>query len=687
MIRVEGPDGVTIEFPPDTPEATIKTVMASRYGGPGAEPPKPKTDPKNPSYGATRQAIQGATFGLADEISSGILTPVEMLKAAITGEDSGKGLMDRASAAYTRLVEQDRKGMKDYESDSPVAAVAANIAGGLTPGGALQRAGVTFIQPGASAAARIGQGAAEGAAYGAAYGVGDAEGGPVNRLIGGASGGAMGAATGGLMSGAVEAARAVGAPVVNAVRARMDPEGFAARKIADRLDQSGINAETAANRIDRARANGQPMALVDVGGEGTRNLARTAANIPGPGQERAVRSVNLRQMGQGDRLKRAIGDMFADPNAYLETRDAIRDGMRTAARPLYERAYGEPVQFTTGLQEIIDTPAGRAALLEAERMAANAREPFQQFFVRMGDDPNNISITRVPDMRAWDWIKRALDARIEANTIREPFRAPQLNNEARIINGLRQGLLQELDGQVPVYAQARRVWSTGMEADEAIQAGRDIFSSGAAQFRRTMGAMSPQQQELARLGVAEKMRELIDKTGFTNNALLKFFQNRENVGALRAAFPDAGSFRQFRTAMINEARMRRTYDAVKGNSTTARQLMDIMEARNPAEGAMTDAAMGAATGGSAGAIASLLSSARSGLARLGGLTPQTADRMVDMLFSRDPQRIREIVTTLQEIENRAVPAEQRGALVRGLISRALGSQSGTVAAPPREMSR
>jgi hypothetical protein len=682
MIRVEGPDGVTIEFPPDTPEATIKTVMASRYGGPGAQPPKANTDPKNPSYGATRQAIQGATFGLADEISSGILTPVEMVKAAITGEDSGKGFMDRASAAYTRLVEQDRKGMKDYESDSPVASVAANIAGGLTPGGALQKAGMTFIKPGASTSARIGQGAAEGAAYGAAYGVGNAEGGPTARLAGAAEGGAVGGLTGGALSGAIEGARAVGGPIINAVRARMDPEGYAARKVADRLSQSGLDAETAAARLAKAQEGGQNMALVDVGGEGARNLARTAANIPGKGQENAVRAVNLRQTSQGDRIKRVVRDLFTDTDSYIETKDAIKEGVKKAAKPFYDQAEKQPIEFTTGLQEIIDTPAGRAAMLDAKRMAENSREPFKQFFVQIGDDPTNVSITQVPDMRAWNWIKQALDAKIEANTIREPFRAPQMNNEARILNGLKQSLVKELDAQNPSYAQARKIWSSGMEADAAIEAGRAIFDTPAKQFAKTMQAMSPQQRELARLGVAESIRARIDKAGPTNNALLRFFSNREQYNAIKAAFPDKESFAAFRTAMFNEARMRKSYDAVKGNSTTARQMMDIMESRNPAEAGLTDAAFGAATGGGAGVVASLLSTAKSGLARMGGMTPQSAAKMVDMLFARDPAKVQQIVDTLQRVEQQGIAAGERGAVIRRLLSNALANTSSGAAVRP-----
>lgn len=645
-----------------------------------AAPPPPKERSFREGLGDfNRQVLQNVTFGLADEIASGIMTPLEMAKGAITGEDKGKGFFERIPAAYGRLVEADRKEMADYERDHPVASTAANIVGGVVTGGTLAKGGLTFIKPGATTGQAIVQGAKEGAAYGGLSGFGNAEGGLADRAEGAAKGAAVGGVIGGAIPAAVAGVKAVVSPVVNAARARMDPEGFAARKVSDRLAASGLDAETAANRLTRANAGGQSLALVDIGGEGARNLARTAANIPGPGQEKAVRAVTIRNLTQGDRIKRAVSDLLADPDAYLTTKDAIKEGMKTAAKPLYEAAEKVNVPFTNKLEEILQTPAGKAAMRDAMTMAANERKPFQQFFAQIGADPNDIKITRVPDMRAWDWIKRALDAKIEANTERMPFMAPRMNNEARILNGLKMELVGELDSLNPIYRQARQVWSSGMEADAAVEAGKGIFNVDPRQFARTMKAMSPQQQELARLGVAEALRDKIDSAGMTHNALLKFFSTRDQVNAIKAAFPDEVSFNSFRKAMLNEARMRKTANAVMGNSTTAKQLMDIMEARSPAEGVLTDAAFGAATGGAPGVIASLISSAKSGLNRLGGLTPATASKMVDMLFARDPTRVRAIVQKLQSIEAAQLSAEARNTAIRRMMTEELAmlSASGT----------
>src|SRR3990167_8908318 len=48
---------------------------------------------------------QGATFGFSDEIFAAGLTPFEMMRGAIRGQDTGKGIGERVSDSYTRALE------------------------------------------------------------------------------------------------------------------------------------------------------------------------------------------------------------------------------------------------------------------------------------------------------------------------------------------------------------------------------------------------------------------------------------------------------------------------------------------------------------------------------------------------------------------------------------------------------
>lgn len=72
-IEVEAPNGDIIEFPNGTPPATIKKVMAARYGGPkGGKKPAPK------KAGAVETALSGFRTGLKD-ITENIPSPLNYL--------------------------------------------------------------------------------------------------------------------------------------------------------------------------------------------------------------------------------------------------------------------------------------------------------------------------------------------------------------------------------------------------------------------------------------------------------------------------------------------------------------------------------------------------------------------------------------------------------------------------------
>lgn len=77
-IEVEAPNGDIIEFPNGTPPATIKKVMAARYGGPkGGKKPAPK------KAGAVETALSGFRTGLQD-VMSNIPSPLNYIAELTT---------------------------------------------------------------------------------------------------------------------------------------------------------------------------------------------------------------------------------------------------------------------------------------------------------------------------------------------------------------------------------------------------------------------------------------------------------------------------------------------------------------------------------------------------------------------------------------------------------------------------
>ncbi|MCE7073695.1 hypothetical protein LZG74_25520 [Dyadobacter sp. CY327] len=148
------------------------------------------------------QALQGATFGFADEatdaLAAGVVSPF---------------VDESFSDLYNQARQSSKEQLNAEFEQNPGTSIAANIVGGLVTGGAgaTTKAGQSvgnFIRSG-NTAARIGKGALAGAASGGAYGAGSAndgeriEGAQRGGLLGGVAGAAIpvvGAAAGALKS-------------------------------------------------------------------------------------------------------------------------------------------------------------------------------------------------------------------------------------------------------------------------------------------------------------------------------------------------------------------------------------------------------------------------------------------------------------------------------------------------------
>ncbi|RVI91828.1 hypothetical protein [Sinorhizobium meliloti] len=593
-----------------------------------------------------RGAADVATFGLADELSAA--------GGALTGIDGKFGEYGRN--LRVQRVMQDQRDMTD-----PIASTAGRVAGGIATAVGAARAGLSpmaNLPARAGLGARVGAGMAEGATYGGLYGFGSGEG-SLDRVTDAAGGAVMGGAIGGAVPVVAQGVKAVTKPVTDAVKARVNPAGFASQKIAERLADSNMSASQAAARMDR-----EGLSLADVGGNSTRSLLRTTTNIPGKAQDTVGSKLTLRQMGQGDRLKVAVSRTLADPDGYLAAKDEIAETAKRVAAPLFREAEKTPIHFSETLEGILSTPAGRDALRRAETLAANEQVPFKQLFVNIADD-GSTTFKRVPDQRAWQYIKQAMDDMVDAET---DSLTKKVSNPGRIINNLKNRLLAELDAQNPVYAQARKAWGGQQSLDKALEFGRNAMSQSPESVRRGLASMGPAEKEAARAGAAEWVRNAIDQRNFTQNAILKFFSNRQQVKNLRALFDNDAQFKTFRQTIFAEAKKRATYEAVKGNSSTARQLADMADTGGLREGAEF---VGNAVRN--GPISATLQWVGSRLRMLGGLTPEVAENIAQRLTTSRPDAVRQIAGDLAKIERAQLTAAQRSNAVQAMLSRALAA--------------
>lgn len=662
-------DDSFLSLTPEQQNATVDEITSQLGEAPQAESAQSQdmrsdlSSMSNKLGDASIDSLAQVRFDQMPEWKKPIVAAGDLVDLAANGMTMGFG--NKAAAAA-------RAAFTDKTYDEELAAMRqatqgardrAQTAGFISEMGGALATPMALASRGATLAGRFGTGAMEGAkgiaaraglmgAEGAAYGGLSAAGNDTDIAEGALLGGGLGAAVP-VVAGV---GRAVAKPFMDAVRARTNPGGYAAEKVAER-----VSSRMPVDQAGRRMAAGEGLNLADVGGESARGLLRTATNIPGKARDRVQAQLTLRQFGQGDRLKAAISRTFADPDGYMAAKDAIADAAEKAAGPLYRRAYARPTHFSKTLEGVLETPAGKAALRHAEQLAGNEQVPFKQMFVNITE--NGQVVRRVPDTRGWDYIKRAMDDMIARET---DSITKKVTNEGRILVGLKNRMLAEVDQLNPDYAAARSAWAGKAALDDALETGREVFRMSPEALKRAVADMGPAQKASARIGAAETLRNQIEQAGVTNNAILRVFSRPAQMRNLQTLFESPEKFREFRSTIISEARKRATYQAVTGNSTTVRQGIDMAEAGGLQEG--VDTARNLITTGPVNATLQFIGSR---LRMLGGMTPQVADEVSKRLMAGTPQAKGAVIQELQRIGQMRISAEQKRQAIQAFVARAL----------------
>lgn len=652
-----------------SPEDQHKTVdeIAAQLGVRPAPISRPNSRPgAHPDFEESQKLIakdeQSGMLGGVTSALGGFLEGVPILGPALLGgaKRGAAGIISAVdpNATYEEVLDFNNKTYDAAKEANPNINTAAQITGGVVstlPLAATSAGARAFGITGKNLATRAGTAAATNSALSAADTA--ARGGDANEITGsGLIGGVLGGGIP-LLGSAISSASK---PIYDAVKARINPKAFASQKIVERLANDGLGVDQAARKMARGG-----LSLSEAGGQNTKNLLRTTTNIPGPAQQAVKSKLTLQAMGQGDRIKKVIGDTLADPEGFLTAKDDIAAEARRLAAPLYRQSQATPVHYSQTLEGILETPAGKSALAKAEQLAANEQVPFQQLFVNVA--PNgSTTIKRVPDARGWDYIKRAMDDMIDGQT---DAITKKVSNEGRILIGLKNKMLNEVDSVNPAYAAARRVWGGQKQLDDALEFGKKAFTMPPEAVERHIASIGAADHKALQVGAAEYARSVLDKGGFTQNAVIKLFGTRQQVRIWKAIFGDEQKFKTFRQAMFAEAKKRENYNVVGGNSTTIRQGADLADAGGLREMVQTGTTMA-----TQGPIAAALQFTTSRLKMLGGMTPKVADEVAKQLMARSPQEVLQIKTALQQIEASNISAIAKRQQIQALIT-SIGARS------------
>jgi len=202
-----------------------------------------------------------------------------------------------------------------------------------------------------------------------------------------------------------------------------------------------------------------------------------------------------------------------------------------AAGPLYDKAFKTTIPFTDKLKELSERPVIKKAMAKAFELMDNAgKDPTQLFSMA---ENGKVTLKRVPNVEEWNFIKFGLDDLIDGAKNAD---TGKLTSEGRIYATIKREMLDEIDGLVPEYGQARRLYESGSETvsgvlESAIKRMADVKDPDILRETRILfdpTMRSPQM--VRRLG-----KSIAEKDPQAWQAAKRLYLNDEALRALKAS--------------------------------------------------------------------------------------------------------------------------------------------------------
>jgi hypothetical protein len=311
----------------------------------------------------------------------------------------------------------------------------------------------------------------------------------------------------------------------------------ASRLIARTALEDEGNASAASTRLRtlaenmRAGARGpvpNQETIADVLGPRGQATAQAALAQPDLKSQAFAKQLQQRQAGTAERVTDMINQGLAPSTPFGDEQKRLLTALKTNAKPLYDQAYQQfPEIQSQELYSILKTKPGKAAAKKAAQL--------MQMDGQLVGKPDVLGMVKKPSLQFLDYVKRALDDQVSG------ARRSGNNNEARLLGGMRDRLVNELDTAttLPIggspYQAARQQYQSDAEVLDALNDGLKEFPKlTPEQVRAKVGAMSFAAKDAYRSGVAEHLFRQIGNTGGGNPALAVIGTSnlRDKVAAL-----------------------------------------------------------------------------------------------------------------------------------------------------------
>ena len=594
---------------------------------------------------------------------------------ALLEQGAGLGWGDEAEAwlrskvgdkSYEQNLADIAKSYGSFSAEHPVLAPSLEFAGGAAP------MALSYAVPGLQASApattaktvgtlaKIAQspylrGAVTGAGTGAIAGAGAAK---PNERIGEAVAGGL---TGGVLGAAVPVASRLGSASKQLWRERVNPtdefiQNRALEKLSDALTRSNLSPQDLQAKLAADRLLGVPSMPGNIS-QPLARLTETIANRSGAGADTVEKAIEEQMLGNRQRVYGQVSKSLKPKDYYAYDEQLTKD-LRDQAKNLYENAYavgdvndprineilGHPKfkMFYDKARDIADTEALAAKLRGEDPSKYKLKEIFRV------DPQGNIVKTEVPDVRTLDYIKRGIDASIDAG-----FKGQGGLSSADAIGlkGVRNEFVNALDQNVPEYKAARKQYAGEMEVLDALHAGRENFGSlDPEQVQKLVKDMSDAEKDAFKTGVARNLYSQVMNPSNNKNTAKSIVGSPIMREKLEPLFDNHGQYRLFTHALERESELYNQAQQILRGSPTARRL----QAREAFEEGDSKAAM-LAEFIDKNFKPSLTNTVKTAISNT-AMSDKTANKLADMLMDKDPHTVAATVKMLDSYANKLPPA-------------------------------
>jgi hypothetical protein len=584
-----------------------------------------------------------------------------------------------------------------YSKENPFVAPALEFGGGAAPALAAMltapATGGATAPVATSALARLAanpyvRGAVTGGVTGGISGAGSAQ--PGERGSGAVTGTVVGTTVG---TAAPAVIRGSGA-AAKWLRDRLAPTEAsttktAVGKVSRAINESGMTPQQIEQKVlqDRARnipstiANADP-ALVD--------LAETVAQRSGPSGRLVEKKLGEQTAGARERTYAQTRKGIKSGNFYADEQKMVAD-LRKQADTMYKDAYAygdvdDPriidalknprfQEFWGKARSIADTEA-QAAKLRGEDPSKFALPEIYKPTGKFDANGNEIlELTKLPDVRTLDYIKRGIDATIDAG-----YKSAKgmSSAEANALKQLRNVYVNAIDeatgGANSPYLKARQAYSGDMEVLDAMRAGMNDFNKlDHEQVIDMISKMGAAEKDAFRTGVVRDLYSKIMDPSSNINAAQRIIGAPEMQAKLQPLFDSPAKFEMFKSALEREAQLFQQSNRILGGAATGRrtQARERFEEGSGVGAAVADAVSGGFWGS--------LSNMAARVARSATMTDDIAEKVGKLLMSSDPHEVAAAVKLIEQYNVKATAGAKR--LSKGETGAIMGTTSAISPSP------